>query len=261
MKNKFLKIEKQENQTVLLTLSRESKLNALNGEVLDELGDFFQNLNPLEIRGVVFTGEGEKAFIAGADIAGMNTMTTHEGLSFSKKGQDVSSLIESCPVPVIAAVNGFALGGGLEMALSCDFIFASENAFLGLPEVSLGLIPGFGGTQRLAKVVGRNRAKSLIYSGRKITAKQAQSFGLVLEVFPTKEKLLQESFYFLGKILSNSSHAISQAKKLINQGADLPVEEGLKLERSIFSDIFSSEDMKEGTSAFIEKRKPKFKGC
>lgn len=257
---KMLKVENLENAITLVSINREDKLNALNEEVLDELFHFFTHVNAQETRGVILTGSGEKAFIAGADIGGMSEMNMEDGLKFSQRGQEVSLAIEKAPMPVIAAVNGFALGGGLEMALSCDFILASENAVLGLPEVSLGLIPGFGGTQRLSKIIGRNKAKELIYTGRKILVDEAHHLGLVLRVLQDKKALIEEAQTLMKKILRNSPYAISQAKKVINQGVDLTVEQGLNKEREVFSAIFSSYDMKEGTKAFVEKRKPVFKG-
>ena len=259
-KMKYLETKELEYGVILLTLNREDKLNALNEEVLDELGEFFRLLDPKKTRGVIFTGAGEKSFIAGADIAGMSEMDEEAGCAFSDKGQKVSLYIEESPVPVIAAVNGFALGGGLEMALSCDFILASKNAFLGLPEVSLGLIPGFGGTQRLTRIVGRNRAKELIYTGKKITADEAKTMGLVLDVVETKEALIEASLAIFKQISRNSPFAVSQAKAVINAGADLTIDSGLEEEKKVFSEIFNSYDMKEGTKAFTEKRRPEFKG-
>lgn len=256
----FLKIENIEEGITLVSINREDKLNALNKEVLENLSEFFTTLDSKLIKVVILTGVGEKSFIAGADIAGMSEMNVSEGCEFSNLGQEVSLLIENCPVPVIAAVGGYALGGGLEMALSCDFILATQNAIFGLPEVSLGLIPGFGGTQRLSKIIGRNKAKELIYTAGKIDASEAYRLGLVVKVVDNKQLLIDDCVKIAGKILRNSPNAISCAKKVINEGADLNIKEGLGKEKEVFSNIFDSFDMKEGTSAFTQKRKPQFRG-
>lgn len=245
----------------IVTINREEKLNALNKDVLRDLKTCFGDLkNNKEVSGVILTGAGEKSFVAGADIGSMSDMSPADGKEFAEFGQSVTLEIEHFPKPVIAAVGGYALGGGCEIALSADFILATENALFGLPEVSLGLIPGFGGTQRLAKVIGRNHAKKLIYTGQTISAEQALNMGLALEVFPTKDLMIQAATKILMKTQKNSPFAIGEAKKVINQGADLSIEEGLALESNTFGSIFSSFDMKEGTKAFVEKRKPQFKG-
>lgn len=256
---KFLHFE-QINNIGVLTLNREDKLNALNETVLDELRLFLESAYKLKLKGLIFTGAGEKSFIAGADIAQMQGMSEKEAQDFSYKGQQVTFMLEELRFPVIAAVNGFALGGGCEMALACDFILCTENAVFGLPEVSLGLIPGFGGTQRLPKIVGRNRAKEIIYTGKKVSAQDAKNIGLVLSVHENKEALLQEAMNIIERASKNSLNAIGVAKFVINRGTDLPNEEGLKFEKNHFADIFNSFDMKEGVNAFIEKRKPEFKG-
>jgi enoyl-CoA hydratase len=211
-----------------------------------------QELKSAPIRGLIVTGEGDKAFIAGADIAEMKPMETGEALAFSELGQLVTLAFEALPYPSIACVNGFALGGGFEMALACDFIFASKNAVFGLPEVKLGLIPGFGGTQRLLKVVGEKRAKEIIFSGRNITSDEAKTLGIALEVYADKAQLLAEAQSWFKGTLKNSSCAIYQAKQVLGKG--------LVEERKAFGNIFQTEDMMEGTSAFIEKRKAQFKG-
>ena len=255
---KFLQFEEFEGIGVL-TLNREDKLNALNSEVMDELSSFLTELKSTKLSGLIFTGAGEKAFIAGADIAQMKDMSSEQAQSFAVKGQKVTQLFEDLTTPVIAAVNGFALGGGLEMALACDFIICSANAVFALPEVSLGLIPGFGGTQRLAKIVGRNRAKELVYTGRMVKSDEAKEIGLVLSIHSDKEALMLASKKILEKVSRNSSHAIGVAKVTINNGVDLDIAKGLKLESTNFGKIFDSYDMKEGTKAFLEKRKPQFK--
>lgn len=256
---KFLKTT-VEDDICILTIDREKQLNALNLEVIQELRSFLELSLKESFRGIIFTGAGEKAFIAGADIKEMISLTSDEAQDFAYEGQQVSLLLEESRVPVIAAVNGFALGGGLEMALACDFIMSTNNSKFGLPEVSLGLIPGFGGTQRLAKVVGRNRAKDLIYTARMINTDEAKRIGLVLESYDTKTELLEAAKAKMNMIFKNSSFAIAEAKFVINRGIDLPTSDGLEFEKTHFGQIFDSEDMKEGTNAFIEKRKPKFIG-
>lgn len=244
----------------ILTLNRESSLNALNEGVLDELRDFLEFNCKSNIKGLIFTGAGDKAFIAGADIKAMTSMSSAEAAEFAYKGQQVTLMFEEIRFPVIAAVNGFALGGGCEMALACDFILCTDNAVFGLPEVSLGLIPGFGGTQRLAKIIGRNRAKELIYTGRKVKAQEACQIGLAIKSLPSKEELIAEAKNIINRSADNSPHAIGVAKFVINRGIDSSIEEGLKVEKEMFGEIFDSYDMKEGTAAFIEKRKASFKG-
>lgn len=256
---KFLKTT-IEDGICILTLDREKQLNALNLEVIQELRSFLELSLKESFRGIIFTGAGEKAFIAGADIKEMISLTSDEAQDFSYEGQQVSLLLEESRVPIIAAVNGFALGGGLEMALACDFIMSTNNAKFGLPEASLGLIPGFGGTQRLAKVVGRNRAKDLLYTARMINTEEAKRIGLVLESYETKDELMQAAKAKMKMIFKNSSFAVAEAKFVINRGVDLPTSDGLEFEKTHFGQIFDSQDMKEGTTAFMEKRKPKFIG-
>jgi enoyl-CoA hydratase len=248
---------------VQLTINRPKQLNALNSKVLSELKQFLHDLKKKpsgEITGLIFTGSGEKAFIAGADIKEMQCMNGDEAKSFASLGQEVTFLFESLPFPVISCVNGFALGGGCEMALSGDFIYSTETAVFGLPEVKLGLIPGFGGTQRLAKIVGRNRAKELVYTGKNIKAAQAHEMGLVSHIFRSKEEMLAAAEKTLLEVGANSPLAVSVAKSVMNCANDLPLREGLEEELKQFAHIFSSEDMKEGTTAFVEKRKAEFKG-
>jgi enoyl-CoA hydratase len=247
----------------LLTINRPTKLNALNTELLSELKELLTEIKKdslFTIKGIVMTGEGEKAFIAGADILEMSEMTPSDAYSLGQLGQQVTMLFESVQVPMIACVNGFALGGGLEMAMGADFMFATENAVFGQPEVKLGLIPGFGGTQRLAKIVGRNFAKEMIYTGRNINADEAMKIGLILRTFSTKAEMISEAFKTLNQIAQNSAFAVAISKKVMNEGIDLTINEGLQLEKRQFSAIFSSEDMREGTKAFLEKRKPVFSG-
>jgi enoyl-CoA hydratase len=251
------------NKLGFMTINRPTKLNALNIELLSEMKDLLQEIKSdeqFEITGLIVTGSGEKAFIAGADIAEMSDMTPSDAYTFGQLGQQVTMLFESLSIPVVACVNGFALGGGCEMAMSCDFIYATANGVFGQPEVKLGLIPGFGGTQRLAKIVGRNHAKEMIYTGRNVKAAEALSMGLVLRVFETKDQMIDEAIKTLMVINANSPFAVSISKKVMNEGIDLTITEGLQLEKRQFSGIFSSEDMREGTKAFVEKRAPQFKG-
>lgn len=243
-----------------LVINRPSKLNALNIQVLSELKVLLSSLMQSPLKGLIVTGEGEKAFIAGADIAEMKPMSTGLAQDFSELGQQVTQLFEALPFPVVAAVNGFALGGGFEMALACDFIFATKTAVFGLPEVKLGLVPGFGGTQRLHRIVGERRAKELNYSGRNVNAEEAKNLGIALEVFDTKEELIKKVREWFEMTLKNSSYAISRVKMAIHEGYSMPMESALKVERREFSNIFQTPDMVEGTSAFIEKRKPNFTG-
>ncbi|ORU94479.1 MAG: enoyl-CoA hydratase [Cycloclasticus sp. symbiont of Bathymodiolus heckerae] len=263
MNTKFETITlEQSGDFATLSVSREKSLNALNAQVHTELKECLTQLkeNADNLRGLIFTGAGDKAFIAGADIVEMSSMTPEQAFNFAVLGQDVSLLFEELPFPVIACVNGFALGGGCEMAMSCDFIYATETALFGQPEVKLGLIPGFGGTQRLSKLIGRNNAKELIYTGRNVKVDEAKQLGLVVKVFATKEDMLEGATKTLGKISANSPLAVSTAKSVMNEGNDLTIAEGLKVEAKHFGEIFTSYDMKEGTSAFTEKRKANFKG-
>lgn len=253
-----------QDQIGIITINREAKLNALNSQVIDELKDLLSHIKNedknFSIKGMILTGAGEKAFIAGADIAEMASMTVDEARAFGAKGQEVTMLFEAVQVPVIACVSGFALGGGCEMAMSCDFIYATKTAVFGQPEVKLGLIPGFGGTQRLSRIVGRNMARELIYSARNVKIDEAQSLGLVNRVFEDKASMLEAAKELLKATMKNSPLAVALSKKVINDGVDLTVAEGLKHELDKFSAVFGSEDMKEGTKAFMEKRAPQFSG-
>jgi enoyl-CoA hydratase len=250
----------ESEQLGTLTLNRPTKLNALNIQVLRDLKAALTELSHVHLKGLIFTGEGEKAFIAGADIAEMKPMTVAEGYAFSELGQQVSLAFEHLPYPTMACVNGFALGGGFEMALSCDFIFASQNAVFGLPEVKLGLIPGFGGTQRLARIVGERRAKEILFSGRNINSTEAKNLGIALEVYADKAQLMAEAQAWFRLSAANSTHAIARAKMTLRDGSEKTLSEGLVLEREEFGNIFQTVDMIEGTTAFLEKRKAQFKG-
>lgn len=251
----------QDQGIATLTINREKSLNALNSQVLTELKELLSQLkNEKGITGMILTGAGEKAFIAGADIKEMQDMSKEQAHSFGKLGQDVTLLFEELSFPVIACVNGFALGGGCEMAMACDFIYATESAVFGQPEVKLGLIPGFGGTQRLSRLIGRNRAKELVYTGRNVDSTEALQTGLAVRVLKDKAAAIEEAKSTIGKIARVSPLAVSLSKKVMNSGNDLTVDQGLSHELDQFAEIFTSEDMKEGTQAFVEKRKPAFKG-
>lgn len=243
----------------VLTINRPAKLNALNVQVHRELKACLTELQSAKLKGLILTGEGEKAFVAGADIAEMKPMSVAEAQAFAELGQQVTLLMESLPYPTIAAVNGFALGGGFEMAMCCDFIFASKNAVFGLPEVKLGLIPGFGGTQRLARIVGERRAKEMMFSGRNVNAEEAVKLGIILEVFETKNDLMEGAKKWMSLATANSNYAIARAKEALREGTEKSLEEGLKIEAIAFGKIFQTEQMIEGTTAFVEKRKANFK--
>lgn len=253
MTSKFETISLEVNGDVgILTINRPAKLNALNIQVHRELKEALTEVQQSHLRGLILTGEGEKAFIAGADIAEMKPMTNGEAKAFSELGQINTFLLESLPFPTIAAVNGFALGGGFEMAMSCDFIFATNNAVFGLPEVKLGLIPGFGGTQRLARIVGERRAKEIMLSGRNITADEAKKLGIALELFDNKTALIEGCQNWFKLALGNSPAAIAIAKSTLGKGYETEAIE--------FGNIFQTPQMIEGTTAFLEKRKANFTG-
>lgn len=241
-----------------ITVNRPKVLNALNKETISELFNAVKEFDSnRDIRVVVITGAGEKAFVAGADINRFPTMGKDEALKFAEEGHKLMNATESSPKPFIAAVNGYALGGGTELALACDFIYASENAIFGLPEVSLGIFPGFGGTQRLNKVIGINRTRELIYTGRKIKADEALRIGLANKVVPGIE-LMSEVMKTAQEIIANGPNAVALVKHVVNSGATLPLAEGLEIEKAKFAECFLMPDMKEGVAAFLEKRKPKF---
>lgn len=243
-----------------ITFNRPKALNALNVKLLDELSQALDEIaDNSENRVLVLTGAGDKAFIAGADIKQLAGLNALQAKVFAKKGQGVINKIERLPIPAIAAVNGFALGGGMEMALSCDFIYASENASVGLPETNLGLIPGFGGTQRLSRLIGPNQAKELIYTGKIIPAQQAQSLGLVNQVFPA-DALMDEVTAVARLMMAKGKVSLRAAKEAINNGLDTDLATGLKIEQDAFAICMASEDAHEGTLAFIEKRKANFRG-
>ena len=247
-----------EDQVALITISRESKLNALNGATLRELRHALQAaLDDATIRGILITGAGEKAFVAGADIAEFADFDAKQGRQLAQEGQDlVFNLIHESLKPVLAAINGFALGGGLELALACHIRVASRTAKLGLPEVSLGLIPGYGGTQRLTQLVGRGRAMEMILTGDMVSAAQAESFGLVNHVTEPDE-LLDKAKSVLARIASRSPQAVGAAIKAVNAGLD-PGQDAFGVEIDEFGKLFGTDEFREGVDAFLSKRKPNF---
>ncbi len=248
------------NNIAIITINRPDKYNALNQMVLEDLSRIIKRVKEdNSIRVLILTGKGENAFIAGADIKAMAEMDTTEAARFSELGQRLTVKIESLGIPVIAVVNGFALGGGCEFALACHIRYASENALFGQPEVGLGLLAGFGGTQRLPRIVGKGVALEILLSGNSIKADEAAAIGLVNKVFP-KEILMQSVMKIAEKIASNAPIAVSKTIDSVNKGLDVTLMEGLSMEKDQFSTLFDTQDTKEGLSAFIEKRKPNFTG-
>jgi len=244
----------------LITINRPKSLNALNSDVLNELFCAFEEVSAnQDIHVLILTGSGEKAFVAGADIAELAELNTLQAKHFVLNGHKTMAALQDLPIPVIAAVNGFALGGGLELALSCDFIYASDNAKFGLPEITLGLIPGFGGTQRLSRIIGKNLAKELIFTGKMISAQKALQMGFLNKVV-SPDQLMDETFKTAEAIATKGRVSLNAAKQTINQGLDVDLATGCKIEVDSFALCMASEDAKEGTHAFLEKRKPDFKG-
>lgn len=249
-----------ENHIATVTINRPEKLNALNMSVIDELGRCMKKLETNNtIRCIVLTGAGEKAFVAGADISEFASFSVEEGKNLAAQGQNkLFDLVENLHTPVIAAINGFALGGGLELAMSCHVRVASENARMGLPEVSLGVIPGYGGTQRLPRLIGKGRAMELIATAQMIKAQQAGEYGLVNHVV-SQEDLLPKCLDIAAKVCANSPTAIGYAIQAVNAGFDNETN-GFEAEIDLFGRAFGTNDFKEGTTAFLEKRKADFKG-
>ena len=246
----------EEGEIAILTINRPKALNALNSQVLDELDRVLDDIDTDKIRALILTGAGEKSFVAGADIAEMSTLTKEEGEAFSKKGNDVFRKIETFEIPVIAAINGFALGGGCEISMSCDIRICSDNAIFGQPEVGLGITPGFGGTQRLARLVGPGMAKQMIFTGQNIKAEEALRIGLVNAVYPQNE-LLNEARKLALAIAKNGAHAVKNSKKAINDGLQLDIDKALKIEEKLFGDCFQSSEQVERMKKFLEKSKSK----
>lgn len=250
----------KENGIALITINRPKVLNALNTDTLNELKAAVLDAGADEsIKVLIITGAGEKAFVAGADIVQMRDLSVLEGRKMTMLGQDVFNIIENLDKPVIAAVNGFALGGGCELAMSCDIRVASQNAKFGQPEVNLGIIPGYAGTQRLARLIGKGRAKYYIYTGYMFTAEEAFQMGLVNKVV-RPEELLDECKTIAQTIMSKAPVAIMMAKKAINHGLDMDLNSGVAYEAEAYTTTFATEDRVEGMTAFLEKRAANFKG-
>ncbi len=243
-----------------LTINRPDKLNALNHATVKEIGDAVERAaaDP-DVRAVIVTGAGPKAFVAGADIAELARMDPVGGRRTARLGQRVLDSLERLPKPVIAAINGFALGGGFELALACHLRVAADNAVVGLPEVGLGLIPGYGGTQRLARLAGRGRALELILTGRKVKADEALALGLVNRVVPAGEAV-HAARELAAQILANGPRAVAYALQAVREGLDMPLAQGQSLEAALFGLLASTADTREGLQAFLEKRRPQFKG-
>ena len=270
-------VYEQKGAVGIVTISREKALNALNSTVLEELDATFDAINLDEVRCVILTGAGQKSFVAGADIGEMSSLTKAEGEAFGKKGNDVFLKIENFPVPVICAINGFALGGGCEIAMSCDIRICSDNAVFGQPEVGLGITPGFGGTQRLARLVGAGMAKQMIYTARNIKAAEAYRIGLVNEVYSAEvdaegnvvksaqEVMLAAAEKMAAGIAKNAPIAVRNCKKAINDGLDVDMDAAIVIEEKLFGDCFETEDQKYGMAFFLDKNKEKvkepFKNC
>ena len=257
---KFVKLESRDTVAVI-TINRPDKLNALNADTVNELRSALEQVaTENNTRAVILTGAGEKSFVAGADIAELAKMNPLSGIEVSRQGQDTFRFMETMRKPVLAAVNGFALGGGLELALACHFRIASENAKFGLPEVKLGIIPGYGGTVRLPRVVGRGRALELILTGEMIDAQEAHRIGLVNHVYPQAE-LIAAAEQLAQKIAANGPVAIALAIEAVDHGYHASTEDALRLEANLFGLLASTTDMREGMGAFLEKRKANFKGA
>lgn len=253
-------ILERQDQIAILTINRPKALNALNSATLEELSCAFTELaKDSAIRVVILTGSGEKAFVAGADISQMSDMTPMQARSFSQLGHSLMNLIENLPQPVIAAVNGFALGGGTELAMACDIRLASENAKFGQPEVTLGLLAGFGGTQRLPRLVGSGRASEILFTADTLDAQEAYRIGLVNRVYPLAE-LMTQAQALAHKIASRAPVAVQLTKSAINKGQNVDLLSGQTYEAEVFGQVFSTQDQKEGCSAFLEKRKVMFLG-
>ena len=255
----------------VITINRPQALNALNSQVLDDLAAVIDGVDLNAVRCLILTGAGDKSFVAGADIGEMSTLTKAEGEAFGKKGNDVFRKIETFPIPVIAAVNGFALGGGCEISMSCDIRICSDNAVFGQPEVGLGITPGFGGTQRLARLVGAGMAKQMIYTARNIKAADAYRIGLVNEVYSAEvdadgnvvksaqEVMLAAAQKMAATIAKNAPIAVRNCKKAINDGLDADMDQAVVIEEKLFGDCFETEDQKYGMAFFLDKNKEKVK--
>jgi len=253
-------IFEQQDEIAIIRFNRPKALNAINPTVIKEMSDALDKITAdSSIRVLILTGEGDKAFVAGADIATMRDFTPLEGRAFSRQGQDLLLQLEALPIPVIACVNGFALGGGNEVAMACDFVYAAESAQFGQPEINLGIIPGFGGTQRLARLVGKSMAKELCMTGVMIGAQEARALGLVNKVFP-KESLWDETLKIAKLLAAKGRVSLRAVKDTIDRGYDQDLRTGCYIEADAFGICMASADSHEGMGAFLEKRKPEFKG-
>lgn len=256
---KSVRLER-DGELAVLTIDRQEKLNALNAEVVRELDEAFRSArDDDEVLGIVVTGAGRKAFVAGADIGELAELDTLSGVERTRRGQEVLRSIERSPKPVLAAVGGYALGGGCELALACHLRVASENARFGQPEVGLGIIPGYGGTVRLTRIVGLGRALEIILTGEPVSAQEAEVMGLVSSVVP-RDELMERATELLRKVTSNGPVAVRMALESVYRALDTSTDEALAHESSLFGLLASTDDMKEGTSAFLEKREPDFEG-
>ena len=245
----------KKGHVAIATVNRPKALNALNSAVLQDLDELVEQVkSDQEIYALVLTGAGEKAFVAGADIGEMSTLTQEEGEAFGKRGNDVFRKIETLPIPTIAAVNGFALGGGCELAMSCDIRLCADSAVFGQPEAGLGITPGFGGTQRLARLVGPGMAKQMIYTARNIKADEALRIGLVNAIYPVAE-LMAAAEKLAATIAKNAPIAVRACKRAINEGLQVDIDQAVVIEEKLFGSCFGTSDQKEGMSAFLEKRK------
>ena len=251
----FVNVE-QQGAVAVLTIDRPKALNALNPDVLADLKAAGEGIDQNTVRCVVLTGAGDKSCVAGADIGSMSTMTRAEGEAFGKLGNDIFLMIESFPLPVIAAVNGFALGGGCELAMSCDIRVCSDNAMFGQPEVGLGITPGFGGTQRLPRIVGLGMAKQLLYTARNIDANEALRIGLVNAVVPQAE-LMETAVKMANTIAKNAPIAVRACKKAVNEGMQVSIDKAVEIEEKLFGDCFETHDQVEGMACFLSREKPK----
>ena len=255
LETEFIKYE-EEGTTAIISINRPKALNALNSQVLEELDKTLDTIDISKIKALIITGTGEKSFVAGADISEMSTLTKKQAENFSKKGNDIFKKIENFPIPTIAAVNGFALGGGCEISMSCDIRISSENAIFGQPEVGLGIIPGFGGTQRLPRLIGASMAKQIIFTGKNINAEEALRIGLINAIYPRNE-LLNEAKKLAHEISKNSDYAIKNSKKAINEGLQVDIDKGIQIEEKYFGDCFETPDQKERMENFLHKNNAK----
>jgi enoyl-CoA hydratase len=254
-----LQLDIGDDHIATLTMNRPDQLNALNEQVIEDLEQAASHLAERDdVRVLIVTGAG-RAFVAGADIKAMSEFDQAQGTRFAERGHEAMDALSALPYPVIAAVNGFALGGGLELALACDLIYASDKARLGLPEVGLGIIPGFGGTQRLGRTIGWQRARELVFSGRHVNADKALEMGLVCGVFPA-DRFIDMVTEVAHKIAANGPVAVATAKRVMREGSELALDEANALERDAFGELFMTADREEGMQAFVEKRDANFTG-